>query len=320
VGGVAPRRAGTDALYAAAFRAEPNAECRNCHTPLNASPAPLNAVSEGVGCAVCHVRNGTVLVASQQAAERTAPHGMKFEPTLRTEDACASCHQFNFFKRVADSSVPTQMPMQTTVSEHEASRAAKRTCQSCHMREGHRLLGPHDPEFMRQAIRVEATRTSATRVRVRVSSKAGHAVPTGDIFRALELTVADEADAQRHTSLVVRSAGSGTGSFSSTVLVPLEEKQRVPYFLGLSFIDVPSSSVHGEKDKLLIGDTRVPPSGEATWEVEVPAQARRLRFRLDYHFAMPDVADTLRPFEGHAPFTPSRSLKDLSRRRDDPFP
>jgi hypothetical protein len=83
------------------------------------------------------------------------------------------------------------------VSEWAESRHAGTTCQGCHLpaREGrhaHHFPGGLDAALLRDAIAVEAARAQAeegiTRVHLTIAADgAGHAVPTGDIFRRLEV-------------------------------------------------------------------------------------------------------------------------------------
>jgi hypothetical protein len=82
--------------------------------------------------------------------------------------------------------------MQNTVAEHAASNVAETPCQSCHMPlvDGHRSHAFHvqgNAELLAQAIRVEARR-EGRHVRLALASGlVGHAFPTGDLFRRVEL-------------------------------------------------------------------------------------------------------------------------------------
>ncbi len=83
--------------------------CTGCHLPLveqrpiaggfgfgpeqpAALPQPFSATlwSEGVGCAACHLRGGTILAASDADA---SPHPVLGSATLGDEEGCATCHQ-----------------------------------------------------------------------------------------------------------------------------------------------------------------------------------------------------------------------------------
>src|SRR5262249_14764868 len=104
--------------------------------------------------------------------------------------ACASCHEFEF----PDSALRRRPElMQSTVSEHDASRAADRPCADCHMprsgrRRSHVFTASRDEAFVRSAATVRAERLSTSVVRVtRSPGAAGHAFPTGDLFRRIEV-------------------------------------------------------------------------------------------------------------------------------------
>lgn len=50
--------------------------------------------TEGVNCAACHVREGTVLTAKPTGSSR-APHSLSYSPQMSKADYCGGCHQFN---------------------------------------------------------------------------------------------------------------------------------------------------------------------------------------------------------------------------------
>ncbi|MEZ4459759.1 MAG: multiheme c-type cytochrome [bacterium] len=124
--------------------------CVNCHTPVsNQLPelvvslrdGKLNAPEyvknpaydpvlqkEAITCASCHVRDGHVL--GPWGDQSNAPHAVKQDNTLLTEQICTRCHQ-------AEAVFPeiNLGCFFDTGKQWEASPAAKRgeTCQSCHM-------------------------------------------------------------------------------------------------------------------------------------------------------------------------------------------
>jgi hypothetical protein len=169
------RRAHTDAAYQRAFALEPLPFCQGCHAPeANPEQPVAAAVGEmGVACVTCHVLEGNVVA-------------------LRNSDsACASCHEFAF----PDSSA-RRVPelMQSTLSEHARSDERERSCADCHMpraRDGHRshaFPGGYDEQLVQSALEVSAHRTPSG-VQLRLTPRrAGHAVPTGDLFRRLEVS------------------------------------------------------------------------------------------------------------------------------------
>jgi hypothetical protein len=88
--------------------------------------------------------------------------------------------------------------MQQTVDELAASALRESSCVSCHMPRlgpgpghlSHRFLGGHDEVTLRQALTVEAQRLSASVIRLILRpQQVGHALPTGDMFRRLQVRV-----------------------------------------------------------------------------------------------------------------------------------
>jgi hypothetical protein len=74
--------------------------------------------------------------------------------------------------------------MQTTVREHAASSSAAVACSSCHSPHG---LGKiRDPEWLRGQLSVRAERRDGVKITL-AQRAAGHAFPTGDLFRRLEV-------------------------------------------------------------------------------------------------------------------------------------
>lgn len=201
------RQSWTSPLFQDAYRIEPMPECRNCHQPLTAGKSVTAAVkqlrSEGINCAVCHVRNGSVL--SPRRSGR-APHAVQAAPVMSESAFCGSCHQFNFPEHRADAQVHhTSEPMQDTLREWERLRSASATtksCQDCHMQwEGmgpqrhrsHRFLGGYDHSMLQKSVAVTVDSQvipDAVEVRIQLSAQdTGHAVPTGDLYRCLVLVV-----------------------------------------------------------------------------------------------------------------------------------
>lgn len=141
--------------------------CIDCHAP----EARTTGVNAGVGCISCHAR----------------PHAGD-----RAVNGCNGCHQFTF-----GDGRPALV--QRTVDEHAASDFALASCESCHMpsRQGHRdhrFVSSHSPEQLRNGIQVHVERVDATHVRVRIDSLAGHAFPTGDMFRRATLLLFAERE------------------------------------------------------------------------------------------------------------------------------
>ena len=195
-------RSQTDAAYQRAFALEPLQFCQGCHAPEAdpALPVPLVAARLGVGCVTCHVIGDAVLAASVRPkaapdlAKEPAPHPVLRDARLDGNAACAGCHEFEFPDRSARR-VPELM--QATVTEHARSGESDRACASCHMplvaagaaaHRSHAFLGGHDAALVKSAVDVEAER-SAAGVRITLTPRElGHAFPTGDLFRRLEVS------------------------------------------------------------------------------------------------------------------------------------
>ncbi len=194
--------------YQRALEREPLPWCRSCHAPeADVRSEPPQALAElGVGCVTCHVVNGQILAGSarQQAeaphsgALRGEAHGEAPHPVVRLLDAapalaCASCHEFPF----PDAPLRgAPLLMQSTVSEHRASPHASATCAQCHMPRGkdgrasHAFAGARSPELLARSVRVALRRDAPLRLELTLSQVGvGHALPTGDLFRRIEVGV-----------------------------------------------------------------------------------------------------------------------------------
>jgi hypothetical protein len=187
----AHRTAFSDEVFQAEWAATEQAACVRCHAPLADPESPRGAEAElGVSCVTCHLREGEVL---SVRASPSAPHPVRIDPSLSSEQACAGCHDFTFAS-VAPTPHDLGAPLQHTV--HEWREVSDRgTCQSCHLRDAagrvsHAMPGARDPRLLASALGIEARAergASGTRVRLTLRSRAGHAVPTGDMYRRLEV-------------------------------------------------------------------------------------------------------------------------------------
>lgn len=199
------RAAYTSRDFQSALRSEPLPFCRGCHAPEADPRRPEPELAAlGVGCVSCHLPAGdAVLSARAVDAADEAAHPVLRAAAFATADACANCHQFTFPDRR-----PVPEYMQTTVSEHWASPQRDRSCADCHMprvtgadgrvHRSHAFTGSRDPDGMRAAFTVRASRPAADRVRLTLDLREeniGHAFPTGDLLRRLTLAVAVEGGA-----------------------------------------------------------------------------------------------------------------------------
>lgn len=189
------RQSNTNAAYRAAFAIEPSAFCRGCHAPeAHPTEPPSRAVSEmGVACVTCHVtEDGFVLAAARvgEPASDVSPHPSRRSAELSRTGGCAGCHEFRFPTARGDADRDF---MQTTVREHQRLLSQGRTCVDCHMplREGrrsHAFADVRDPAFLRDHLHVTAELTDDGRIHVSLTQpEPGHAFPTGDLFRRLEV-------------------------------------------------------------------------------------------------------------------------------------
>lgn len=261
----------TDDYVARAIAAEPTAFCRGCHAPELDPDAPPRASLNGVGCVVCHVDESTVVGVKGREAEGPHGHAVEARSVLAGNGACERCHAFAF---------PGQTSaMQRTHAEHAGSAYAGSTCASCHARragEGaaqhtdHRFAVQSDPEMMRRAIRATTATRSGDALAVTLEAiGVGHAYPTGDLNRSLELR-AEIVDADGRAV----TAASGVR-------------------LGRSFEERDGARVE-------VADTRVPASGSADPERRVsvalpraPRGAERVRWVLVWQRMNADVAAAL---------------------------
>jgi Cytochrome c554 and c-prime len=188
-------RSDVDPVYRRALAIEPLAFCRGCHAP-EVAPDPPQAVSTlGVGCVTCHVTDpnsaATLAMGYRLASESHAPHAVTRSTAFYGDGGCAGCHEFDFPNRRG-------VKMQSTVSEHDASPMEAMTCAFCHMKgEGdgstrrvdHRFAALLDAPTLREAVDVHVERVGETSLAVSLTTSAGHAFPTGDLFRRVVVSV-----------------------------------------------------------------------------------------------------------------------------------
>lgn len=192
------QRSHLNPAYKKAFSIEPLAFCRGCHAPEadpHTEPSPaLGAL--GVGCVSCHLgEDGVVLAAlapekdSMPSAPK-APHALQRSAEFSKSGACSGCHEFRF---PGASGAEDGIFMQTTAREHERSSGASKSCAHCHMplvegKRSHRFAEVRDPAWLRENLKATVERTEDNTLWVRlVQPSPGHAFPTGDLFRRLEV-------------------------------------------------------------------------------------------------------------------------------------
>lgn len=255
------RQAHTDPAYQRALAREPLAFCRGCHAP-EASPdcdPPAELGALGVGCVSCHAAPGGVLASPREhgRSPAPAPHGVVQAAAFATAAACASCHEFSF----PDPERRRRRElMQSTASEHRGSPFASVSCAACHMplvqdgrglsHRSHAFPASRDAALVRSAVRVTAARSGEGAVEIRLApGGAGHAFPTGDLFRRIE----------------VRAEAVGVES-----QVVAEDAR----YLARRFGRAMGTDGHGIK--VMLADTRVPASGEQVVALSLGPRARGL--------------------------------------------
>ncbi|MBL4685302.1 MAG: hypothetical protein JKY37_11980 [Nannocystaceae bacterium] len=181
------------------YTEEPKPFCRDCH-----APGGLNAAAEGVSCLHCHASEHGVVTGP--GLDRDAPHPVSRSATFGT-DTCARCHEFEF---PPDSRRPEGTMMQRTMAEHQASTHANKSCADCHLPQtelankrvihDHSLASTRDPDAMRRALLITAKREGNDLVLSLVPQDVGHAFPTGDLYRRLEIGAELHAGGKRVAS------------------------------------------------------------------------------------------------------------------------
>lgn len=190
------RTAHTNATYQRALALDGGPFCQGCHAPEAPGRAPPDRPTAdlGVGCVTCHVvEPGTVLGGPARGAS-AAPHPVLRPATFAAAGgagACASCHEFRF---PSGGGSDDGAFMQTTIREHARSSGAATPCVDCHMPRGadgrrdHGFSNVRDPAWLRAALDASAARLADGALRVTLAQRApGHAFPTGDLFRRLEI-------------------------------------------------------------------------------------------------------------------------------------
>lgn len=193
----AHRAAFTNDLFQNEWRLHEDPWCVRCHAPAADPNAPSgDAAADGISCAVCHVVDGAIVSAR---ASGQAPHEVRVDPAFGTEAQCAKCHSVAFPPSVR---VAPGQALQDTITEWERS-GAPGPCQDCHMpvvasaapHRSHEFPGGRDEALLSRSISVTASARcvngARTRVQLRLESgEVGHDVPTGDVFRRLEVSAA----------------------------------------------------------------------------------------------------------------------------------
>lgn len=217
----------SDPIYRAEHEPRADPWCTGCHAPAGEE--------RGIDCAVCH---GEPIAAAQVSGR--ARHPSRVDEAMGDERACARCHDFDFPRG-------PRRPMQDTLDEWRSSPASReRTCIDCH--DPHAAPGRRDEAQLARALDVRATAVrsgAGARVTLTLRSRAGHAVPTGDLFRRLVVTA---------------TSGGISRSRVLTRRFDLRDGHRVE-----------------------ASDTRVPPVGVRTVVLDLPRAGERVRWSIELH-------------------------------------
>lgn len=188
------QRADLEPAYLRSFALEPLAFCRSCHAPeaIATEEEPKAVAAIGVGCVTCHVTEGSTVLASQSGSTNVpAPHAIERSASFSSAQACAGCHEFRFPMARGHG---RDALMQSTIAEHAESPASDRSCADCHMpkneagKRSHAFAASRDPDVLRRSVTIEARRGEGGAVIVTLTPvDPGHAFPTGDLFRRLEV-------------------------------------------------------------------------------------------------------------------------------------
>lgn len=182
--------------------------CMSCHAPLSEQYTALPTTTpqgttytpnaeldqklqlRGITCAACHVRAHRRFGPPRAAGEAAKQYpkdmgnhaGVRRTKFFESAEFCRGCHQFD----VANTLLINGKPLQDTYREWRASTWGQggAVCQGCHMPERRHLWkGIHDPDMVKNGVRVETTATKTVDNRVNAAVKVtnaavGHKFPS----------------------------------------------------------------------------------------------------------------------------------------------
>ncbi|MDF3821323.1 multiheme c-type cytochrome [Leptospira sp. 96542] len=195
------RQSHSNRLYQFSFSKEPMDWCENCHAPLRDS---MNGQKihpeEGISCITCHLRNQEIIVTNLPELKETLVHTYKVIQDFNSSKLCESCHDFNFptwesIKSSKQTIEYSRVSMQGTASEWLTSGMNHESdCIDCHLLPGtknsHKFPGGHSLKELKDSFTITGRYLSGNTLQINIqSSRIGHAFPTGDLFRALNLKV-----------------------------------------------------------------------------------------------------------------------------------
>lgn len=186
----------TNEAFQRSFAREPSPFCQACHAPHADPelPPPAWAAVNGISCVTCHLVAGAVRAVPTPRSSSPSPHPLARSAEFAGSQACAGCHEFDFPR---SRRFPPGRKMQATLAEHAGSEHTRSSCADCHMSalgagagRDHRFDVSRNVPLLRAALTASARRLGPDRVALELAPVAvGHALPTGDLFRRLELRI-----------------------------------------------------------------------------------------------------------------------------------
>lgn len=290
-------------------------QCVQCHNPRSPDQPDEPAGKVGVSCAACHLvkqvhlQEGKVGVQTLSYDETGAMHSARAlpgdaspvhlmgAPLAGMQDGvtlCLACH--NQTKSASGAPACTTGPEYMSAATRLAD--GEKTCVSCHMPEvkgsagavsdrpthrSHNFNGPHrawyqdDTSGLAQAVEVSSS-FQDNELRVELTNKSGHALPSGFPGRMMILKV-DGVDAQGELTWHNFKVNAMKEAPESVFNKVYHDKQGEP---------VPAAFA----DKL-VSDTRLKPDEQRALTFDVPAEVVEVRVKLLYFLLPPPLSDTL---------------------------
>lgn len=186
-------------FFKEALKEEPRIWCVNCHAPFHELNEISNLkedknLSEGIGCPVCHVKNGEIFGTKERLDLKE--HKVFEDKSFGNGNLCKNCHEFNFTDSHEPNIKYSNFPMQTTFSEFKEFQSIhkKDSCNSCHLKNSsHSFSGPNDKEFLKKNVLVKFNTIKQNQnyiLKLKITIlKIGHAFPSGDLFRSVNVLI-----------------------------------------------------------------------------------------------------------------------------------
>ena len=202
-------------LMQAGYIMEPETFCALCHAPYAEQLAEIQAneswyhaqhptkgsllnipdkkaeplAAEGITCAACHLRGGTILSSNDVAL---AAHPTQSTPFLKSSEFCKDCHDFPILEIHNEKIDVSTTPMQTTYTEWKdwTQQGGKESCQDCHMPNGsHHFYGANHRPSLKDSIQIHRESDDQKTIFTIESIGVGHNLPSGDILRRITLQI-----------------------------------------------------------------------------------------------------------------------------------